>query len=1091
VRLLFDIKEETVKYWADEFVYKKAEDYYKNGKVKNINVIKTYNKDLDFNEIKIESIVEDNGKEISNVIVFNDKTGVENVKCKCMEFRNYYLNDKICPHIAASMFKYIRDKNSITGHKYSAKTRKFIDQIKNSMVEKESSRKELNMEIKLEVNSWSDRGSNLQLKIGEDRLYVVRNMREFITSYIGNTQEMEFAKGFTFDPKIHHFNEKDEKIIKLIEEIYEDDQRNYELGYTYNSNNKILVGKKAHLTDTKVRRFLHMIKDRQINISLKAKEYKDVTIIEDTIPLEFELLSKDSEIELIQKQGIPYPITKNGEYFFYDGFIYKVDKEKRKLYITFYNAFSQEKKNIIKFDIEDSEKIASYIIPSLKKISDNIVIDSSLEEKFYQEPLNIKIYLDKSNDMVMGTIKFCYGDVRINPLAREVGRAENSILVRDVETELNIINLFKSYKFQKYGDQFINNEEEEIVDFLNNGIRYLQDYCEIYYSNSFKNLKMYGVSYYSGGIKLNDNDLLEFNFQIEGVDKKELKNIFEALRQRKKYYKLKKGGFVPLESEEIKNIGNMIDFLDIKDSELENENFIIPKYSSVYIDENIKLYNMDYIKRNNKFTQLINNIRNVKDADFFVPSILEKIMRKYQKFGFKWLKALSSCGFGGILADEMGLGKTLQIISFLASELEEGNKIPSIVISPTSLVYNWVSEIEKFYPNLKVLVISGSKEERREGIERYSDYDILITSYPLIRRDIEYYNDINFKYCILDEAQQIKNPNSMNAKSVKEIKAKNYFALTGTPIENSLTELWSIFDFIMPGYLLSHGRFMKKYESPIVKENDKVSLEELNKHIRPFILRRLKSEVIKELPPKIEHKISVEMTEEQKKVYAAYLQNAKEQVDNNIREKGFNKSKLMILSILTRLRQICCDPSIFIDNYKGDSGKLIALDDIIEDSINAGHRILIFSQFTSVLKNIGSFLYKKNIEYMYLDGQTKMQERGKMVDAFNKGKGYIFLISLKAGGTGLNLTGADVVIHYDPWWNPAVEQQASDRAHRIGQKKTVEVIKLIARGTIEEKIYELQEKKRDIIKSVMDMDSAEESIISRMSEEEIKDILSS
>lgn len=1088
---MFDIKEETVKYWADEFVYKKADNYYKKGKVKKINVTKNYNRELDSNETKIEAVVSDNGMEFANEIWFNDRTGVNNVKCQCREFNKYSLDDRICPHIAAAMFKYIRDKDSITGRKYTMKTQMLIDQIKNGMVEKENIGKELNMEVKLEINPWSEKGSSLQLKIGEDRLYVVRNMREFINSYIGKSQNIEFGKGFTFNPMVHHFNKEDRKIVELIEEIYEDDERNYQFEYSYNGGNKILVGKKAYLTDIKVKRFLNIIKDREISISIKAQEYKNVKIIKESIPLDFQLVSKNNEIELIQKDSIPYPITENGEYFFHEGFIYKVDEQKRKLYIPFYNAFLKERKNVIKFDLEDSGKIASYIIPSLEKITDNLVIDTSLQEKFYREPLNTKIYLDRSNDMVMGTIKFCYGDININPLAKDNGSSKDSILIRDVETELNVVNLFKNYKFQKYGDEFINNEEEEIIGFLNNGINTLQDFCEIYYSNSFKNFKIYGASYYSGGVKLNDNDLLEFNFEIEGVDKKELKNIFEALRQKKKYYRLKKGGFVPLESEEIKNIGNMIDFLDIKDSDLEKDTVIIPKYSSMYIDENIKLYNMDYIKRNNNFTQLINTIKDVKDADFSVPKVLEKIMRKYQKVGFKWLKTLASCGFGGILADEMGLGKTLQIISFLASEMESGDNVPSIVIAPTSLVYNWFSEIEKFYPDLKALVVSGSKEQRKKFIESSNEYDILITSYPLIRRDIEYYNSIEFKYCILDEAQQIKNPNSINAKSAKEIKAKNYFALTGTPIENSLTELWSIFDFIMPGYLLSHGKFVKKYEAPIVKANDKNALDELNKHIRPFILRRLKSEVIKELPPKIEHKIAVEMTEEQKKIYAAYLQNAKEQIDSNIKEKGFNKSKLMILSILTRLRQICCDPSIFIENYKGDSGKLSALDDIIENSINSGHRILLFSQFTSVLKNIGKFLSTKNIEHMYLDGQTKMEERGHMVTAFNQGKGDIFLISLKAGGTGLNLTGADVVIHYDPWWNPAVEQQASDRAHRIGQKKTVEIIKLIAMGTIEEKIYELQEKKRDIIKSVMDIDNSEEAIISKMSEEEIRDLLSS
>jgi SNF2 family DNA or RNA helicase len=292
----------------------------------------------------------------------------------------------------------------------------------------------------------------------------------------------------------------------------------------------------------------------------------------------------------------------------------------------------------------------------------------------------------------------------------------------------------------------------------------------------------------------------------------------------------------------------------------------------------------------------------------------------------------------------------------------------------------------------------------------------------------------------------------------------------------------------MPGYLLSHNKFLRKYETPIVKSKDEKALEELNKHVKPFILRRLKKDVVKELPPKIEHKLVVEMTEEQKKLYAAFIEKAKQEVNNEISERGFNRSKIKILSILTRLRQICCDPSTFVENFEGESGKMLALDDLLVDSINEGHRILLFSQFTSVLKNIAKRLNSNNIDYMYLDGQTKTEDRVKMVEEFNEGQSSIFLISLKAGGTGLNLTGADVVIHFDPWWNPAVEEQATDRAHRIGQQKTVEVIKIVAQGTIEEKIYNLQEKKREIIKSVMGEESSEESLVSQMTQEEIEEL---
>jgi SNF2 family DNA or RNA helicase len=498
---------------------------------------------------------------------------------------------------------------------------------------------------------------------------------------------------------------------------------------------------------------------------------------------------------------------------------------------------------------------------------------------------------------------------------------------------------------------------------------------------------------------------------------------------------------------------------------------------------------MDFVQTNRKFTQLVSNVRDVKEINAQVPESLDSVMRPYQKTGFKWLKTLASCGFGGILADEMGLGKTLEAIAFIQSEVEQNeNKQPTLVICPTSLVYNWKDELEKFAPSLTCTVVSGNKIQRGYQKQNIQDTDVVITSYALIRRDLYDYEKVTFRYCFIDEAQQIKNFNSLNAHSVKSIKALGKFALTGTPIENSLTELWSIFDFIMPGYLLNHNAFTKKYEAPIVKDGSREALQELNNHVKPFILRRTKLEVAKELPSKIEHRILVEMTEGQKKVYLAYLQEAKGELEENFKNKGFNKSKFKVLSILTRLRQICCDPSTFIDNYNGGSGKLDALDEILENSLEEGHRILIFSQFTTVLKNISKRLDGEEVKYMYLDGSTKSEKRVEMVKTFNEGDTQVFLISLKAGGMGINLTGADMVIHFDPWWNPAVEAQATDRAHRIGQKKTVEVIKLISRGTIEEKIFKLQQKKKAIIDSVINDETGAELFLSQMSLNEINEL---
>ena len=446
------------------------------------------------------------------------------------------------------------------------------------------------------------------------------------------------------------------------------------------------------------------------------------------------------------------------------------------------------------------------------------------------------------------------------------------------------------------------------------------------------------------------------------------------------------------------------------------------------------------------------------------------------------MKTLSNYGFGGILADEMGLGKTIQMIAFLLSEKKEKGQEPSLVIVPTSLVYNWEDEVKRFAPSLKTLVVVGTKEERNNLIDDVEDYDLVITSYPLVRKDVEEYRAFTFRHCILDEAQHIKNHGSLNAKSVKNINAKKYFALTGTPMENSLSELWSIFDFLMPGYLLSHGKFSEKFEKPIARDHDNAKLKDLNNHIKPFILRRLKKEVLKELPDKIEQKIVVEMTTEQKKLYLAYLQAIKGELDDEISTKGYNKSHIMILAGLTRLRQLCCHPSVFVEGYKGGSGKLDSLEEIVSEAIEGGHRILIFSQFTTMLGRIRELLESKKIHCLYLDGSTPVLERGELVRDFNRGVGDVFLISLKAGGTGLNLTSADMVIHFDPWWNPAVEDQATDRAHRIGQENTVQVIKLITKGTIEEKIFQLQEKKKEMIDKVI---TEGETLISKLSEDEI------
>lgn len=527
---------------------------------------------------------------------------------------------------------------------------------------------------------------------------------------------------------------------------------------------------------------------------------------------------------------------------------------------------------------------------------------------------------------------------------------------------------------------------------------------------------------------------------------------------------MKDGSFLNLDNEYFNTIQRLVEDLNVTEEALEEGHIEAPKYRSLYLDSLVKNNAWIQADKSQNFKEMIRSVNESDESDFEPSETLKPILRSYQLTGFKWLKSLSEYSLGGILADDMGLGKTIQIISLLSSD--NGSK-PSIVVCPTSLVYNWKSETEKFSPDISTLIISGTSLERCGLIESINDYDLILTSYDLIKRDIEYYKGIEFKYCILDEAQYIKNSSTQNAKAVKLLKSEVRFALTGTPVENSLADLWSIFDFIMPGYLLSYKNFKEKYEFPIVKDEDKDMLQRLNKQIQPFILRRLKKDVLKELPDKIETIAYAQMEATQRKLYAAELMKLNREFKNEIKENGYERSQIKILSMLTKLRQICCDPSLCYDDYDGGSAKLDLCMEIVKNSIENNHKVLIFSQFTSMLKIIENQLELNGIKYFVLTGATKSMERLDLANKFNLDKTPVFLISLKAGGTGLNLTGADVVIHFDPWWNISAQNQATDRTHRIGQNNKVQVFKLISRNTIEEKIEKLQQNKKELADSVI------------------------
>lgn len=531
-----------------------------------------------------------------------------------------------------------------------------------------------------------------------------------------------------------------------------------------------------------------------------------------------------------------------------------------------------------------------------------------------------------------------------------------------------------------------------------------------------------------------------------------------SIQRKKSYHRLKNGEFINLEDKTLNEAYNLIKDLNLSNENIKDGSIVIDKSKALFLNQLSLDKESITFNRNQQFQELINKLTSSKNNNYPIPQPYQQILREYQCQGYKWIMTMSEYGFGGILADDMGLGKTLQMITVLENTKSD-HKV-SIVITPATLILNWQDEIKKFSTDLNVLCISGSLENRKKSIEQINNYNVIITSYDYLRRDYNLYKDYCFEYIILDEAQYIKNQATKNAKAVKELNGIHHFALTGTPIENSLAELWSIFDFLMPNYLFNYHYFKEHFERPIVRDEDKDVQHRLKKMVEPFILRRTKQDVLDELPDKIENNIKIAFSKNEEKLYIANLSQINNKLKTTLDVKQIDK--FQILSMMTRLRQLCCEPRILYNEIQEPSSKMKACLDIIRKAKENNQKVLLFSSFTTSLNLIEKELRKEDISYYVLTGSTNKIKRHQLVNAFQNDNTNVFLISLKAGGTGLNLTSASIVIHYDPWWNMSAQNQATDRAYRIGQTNNVQVYKLIMKNSIEEKIQKLQEQKQDL-----------------------------
>lgn len=932
----------------------------------------------------------------------------------------------------------------------------------------------------------TDKKLKVEFKIGNEQLTKINNLPDFFERML-NREKYKYNNVLEFIHEENAFEEQSRPLLKFLLKYAEiikyanDVNNNYAYyGRNFNVNNVVL-------SNTGLDELFEILKGKTVEFETKTGERK-IQFIDEPIDIKFILEKSDENTYCltpnIDVYGYDIFYGKNYSYFLIDNKMHKCLPKVENRNLELLEVYKKNYTQSIIFNENNLRNFFAIVVP---KIKDNFKIkniDKEQIEKYMPKDLYVKIYLDyNEKGYIIADVKFCYGNVEFNPI-----KNVNLEITRNAIQENEVLDTFvqTGFMLDSANARLVLANDEKIYNFLSKEIEDYMKKFEVLVAEDFKKKDIKKIKIKSIGVKI-ENNLLDINLEDFKFNIYEIKDIINKYKLRKKFYRLKDGTYISLEkNSSLDFLENLTDNIEIEDENVEENSIKLPIYRALYLEKIFKNMPNTNIQKNEYYKNMISQIEDRQiDLSTKIPPKLNAELRTYQKIGYKWLRTLEQYKMGGILADDMGLGKTIQLLAVILSYVQKnkGNVKPSIIICPSSLALNWYNEIQKFTPTLKALVISDDYLERKRKIEEIGKYQVIITSYDSLKRDIDLYENYCFKYVVADEAQYIKNNNTKNSKAIKTINAETKFALTGTPIENSLSELWSIFDFIMPGYLYKYKKFKELYETSIIKEQNEDVMNKLKKQIEPFVLRRTKGEVLTELPDKTVTILNNEMSEEQYNIYMSYMAQARKEIMSQIDINGFEKSQIKILSLLMRLRQICCHPKLFLREYEGESSKLNQCIEIIQDAVLGGHKILLFSSYTSMFEIIEEKLKNIGVKYLKLTGQTKVGERIELVDKFNTDENIkVFLISLKAGGTGLNLTGADMVIHYDPWWNLSAENQATDRTYRIGQKRNVQVYKLITKNSIEEKIYELQQKKAKLIDNMLSTDAT---FINKLSKDDI------
>ena len=1020
------------------------------------------------------------GEEYYSIHVVNIELSPQNewitkMSCDC-EYFDY--RHTPCKHIAAVLIAYVkrdeiqpepslRKKHTDKSFKeflssYQAHTSNFLERPLNIILEPEISPKFRN--DMLEVG----------FKIGllNEHLYSIQNITEFVENLDGEKSK-KYGKSLEFTHTLQAFHPRYRPLVQYLVD-YVHDETSYSLYQSIPGYRMMYAGDLPRRTITVKSYAIDIFWDTIQNLPFNIKENYGIlqpyTLVDGRPSMSASIEKVDDGYQF-NTTVLPYITGKKYSYFFDESrqMIYR-DVRTSQSFRKLIDYFHSSKSENIFIGEDDIAVFAKNVFPILQK---NLTVQTEgfNPTQYLPEVPGFEIYLDMPQDnLITGELFAIYSHGKYNVLLPK----ENAVN-RDLSTEKNMDQFFSPW-FSAYDPansrMVLSDDDDKVYRFVKFGILEMQAKADVFISESLKKLKIHSQTRISIGVSVN-HDLLQLNLVSDQINLKQLNEILSKYDPKKKYYRLKSGEFVDID-DNIQALASFKDAMNLSTAQFTRGSIDVPAYRASYLDQLSKTSILD-IQAEENFRKLIRNMRDIEEIEYTIPQEIEPILRPYQKKGFRWLYALKENHLGGLLADEMGLGKSIQIISLLAAWKDRKR---TLIVCPSSLVYNWANEINKFMPNMHYTMISGFANIRKELIRTSLENDILITSYDALKRDIDIYRTMEFSCQVIDEAQYIKNASTLAAQSVKAINSRFRIALTGTPIENRLSELWSIFDFILPGFFGSYQKFRTNYELPIVRDQDEFLEAELQKMVTPFILRRRKKDVLHDLPDKIEDVYYGKLEDEQKDLYEARVQRFKLMLQKQSDEE-FKENKIAVLVELTRLRQLCCDPHLIYDHYKGNSAKKELCLDIVENAIEEGHKILLFSQFTSMLDTLTEEFDKKGIRYHKLVGSTPQRERAQMVESFQKDDVPIFCISLKAGGTGLNLTAADIVIHYDPWWNTAVENQASDRAHRIGQTNVVNVFRLIIKDTIEERIIQLQKEKSSLADRILSGEGVSSATLSR------------